>query len=151
LLRTRWFLSGWPRVYQLLKGSALEQIELQQPDDLLETQGRLAQELDVGQHQIDTHRDPYLGHDSVFTGAHEGLDLEVLLDPFEEQLDLPAGLVDLSDRGGGQSEVVGQEHEVLSGFRVAVTNSAKRDRAASRLAAVHVDGLVAGQPLFLVD
>ena len=60
----------------------------------------LADKLDIGEQQIDANGNPDLGHDSVFRGAEEGLDLQVLLDPFEEQFDLPAGLVDLRDGDG---------------------------------------------------
>ncbi|GAB1720379.1 MAG: hypothetical protein NTAFB09_21100 [Nitrosospira sp.] len=37
----------------------------------------------------------------------------MLFDPFEEQFDLPAAAVKLSDGQGGQFEVVGQEHQFL--------------------------------------
>lgn len=73
-----------------------------------------------------------------------------MLDPLEEQLDLPAGLVDSGDRARSKPEVVGQEHEVLAGFGIAIANPPQRDRAASRFAAVHLDGLVAGQAQLLV-
>lgn len=46
---------------------------------------------------INRDRDPDLGLHSVLAGAEEGLDPQVLLDPFEEQSDLPAGFVDLGD------------------------------------------------------
>jgi opacity protein-like surface antigen len=39
----------------------------------------------------------------VGAGAHEGLDAQVLLQRFEEQLDLPALAVDGSDGGGGKA------------------------------------------------
>lgn len=65
------------------------------------------QEPDVGWHQADAHGDPDLGHHRVLAVAQKGLDFEVLLDSLEEQFDLPARLVDLSDRAGRQAEVVG--------------------------------------------
>jgi hypothetical protein len=37
----------------------------------------------------------------------------MLLDPLEEQLNLPAALVELADGGGRQGEMVGDEHELL--------------------------------------
>ena len=41
----------------------------------------------------------------------ERLDSEMLFDPFEEQFDLPAALVDLGDGKRGQGKVVGQEDQ----------------------------------------
>lgn len=49
--------------------------------------------LEVSQQQIDAHGHPNLRHHRILAGVQEGLDLEVLLDPLEEQLDLPALLV----------------------------------------------------------
>jgi hypothetical protein len=42
----------------------------------------------------------------------------MLLDPFEEQLDLPATLVESADGSGGQGELVGEKDEFLAGVRV---------------------------------
>ncbi len=68
----------------------------------------LTDELEVGQQQVDTDGDPDLGHDGIAGSAQEALDLQILLDPLEEQLDLPARFVDLGDGAGGEFEVVGQ-------------------------------------------
>ena len=48
-------------------------------------------------------------HDGVFRSAEEAFDFEVLLDPFEEQFDLPALPVDFRDGQGCEAEVAGQE------------------------------------------
>ena len=64
----------------------------------------------------DEHRDqggPNLNAHGVGAGADKGFYLELLLEQFEEQLNLPALLVDGSDRGGGQLEVVRQQHQFL--------------------------------------
>src|SRR5439155_6020003 len=55
--------------------------------------------------------------------AVEMLDAQVLLDPLEEQLHLPALLVKRRDGGRRQHEIVGQKHEPLAGFRIAETNA----------------------------
>ena len=55
---------------------------------------------------------PNLRLDRVFAGAHEGLDLQVLLQGLEEQFDLPAELVHTGDGGGGQLPLVGQKHDL---------------------------------------
>ena len=62
--------------------------------------------------------DPYLRLDSIRGGAEERLDLQMLLDPLEEQLDLPAQTVELGDGEGGQREVVGEEDQSLAGLGV---------------------------------
>jgi len=50
-----------------------------------------------------------LSFDSILAGAVEGLDKQVLLDPFEEQLDLPAAAIQLGNGVRRQVEVVAQE------------------------------------------
>jgi hypothetical protein len=49
---------------------------------------------------------------------HEGLDLQVLLQGLEEELDLPAVLVDGGDRRGPEGQVVRQEDQRLVLVRV---------------------------------
>ena len=71
--------------------------------------GDPAEELDVGQEEVVEHRDPDLGHDRISGSAEKGFDLEVLLDPFEEDLNLPTLAIDFSDGTGGEMEVVGEE------------------------------------------
>jgi len=61
--------------------------------------------------QVGVYRNPYLGLHGVLAGAIEGLDPAVLLDPFEEQLDLPAGLVGLRHHDGVELEIVGEENQ----------------------------------------
>ena len=62
----------------------------------------LTNELEVGQQQIDADGDPDLGHDGIAGCTQKTLDLQILLEPLEEQLDLPASFVDLSDGVGGE-------------------------------------------------
>ncbi len=64
----------------------------------------------------DEHGDqccPNLDVQSVLRGAHEGLHLEVLLERLEEDLYLPAVLVDGGYGGGRQGEVIGQENDLF--------------------------------------
>ena len=75
---------------------------------------------------INRDRDPDLGLHGVLAGAEEGLDPQVLLDPFEEQLDLPAAFVDLGDGKRGQREVIGQELESLAGLLIQECHAPKR-------------------------
>ncbi len=72
-------------------------------------QGHLQFELlpdDRHQH-VDADGDPDLRSHSVLRGAVETLDSQMLLDPFEEQLHLPAALVQRADRQGRQNELIG--------------------------------------------
>ena len=61
----------------------------------------------------------------ILRGAIEGLDSQVLLDPFEEQFDLPSAFVEIGDGLCREGEVVGQEHQALVGFRIEVTDSSE--------------------------
>jgi hypothetical protein len=61
------------------------------------------------QQQVQQQGGPGLAAYSVGVVAEEVAELESLLDLLEEDLDLPAGAVEVSDGGGGPSEVVGQE------------------------------------------
>lgn len=64
-----------------------------------------------GHQHVDGDGDPDLGLDRVFRSAVEGFDPQMLLDPLEEQFDLPAAFVQLADTQRWQPEVVGQEDE----------------------------------------
>ena len=108
--------------------------------------------LDDGDQHIDGDGDPDLGFDGVLGGAVEALDAQVLLDPFEEQLDLPAAFVELGDGQRRQGEVVGQEGEGLAALGVAVSDAAEPVRVVGGgVLAGGADGLVAAQAGGLVD
>ena len=70
--------------------------------------------LSDGDQQVGRYGNPYLCLDRVLAGAKEHLDAKVLLDPFEEQLYLPALAVKIGNQLGLQAEVVGQKHEPFS-------------------------------------
>ena len=78
---------------------------------------------DNGNQNVGRHGAPDLRLDGVLAVAQELLDAQVLLDPFEEQLDLPAVLVQGRNSQRRQHEVVGQEDERLVGDRVLETDS----------------------------
>ena len=80
---------------------------------------------DVDQH-VNRDRDPDLRLHGVFADAVEGLDAQVLLDPLEEPLHLPALFVDLGDGECGKREVVREEDKPLAGFSIYVTDLAQR-------------------------
>ena len=85
-------------------------------------------------------------------GPVEGRDPQVLRDPREEQLHLPARLVELGDGQGRQRDVVGEEDQALAGIGVGIANAPEWERVqrggpGSR----EHDGLIAPNPGGLVD
>src|ERR1700693_6252132 len=99
--------------------------------------------LDDGDQDIDGNRAPDLRLHRVVRGAVELFDSKMLLDPFEEQFDLPAALVEGADRRGRQGELVGEKHQRLSCFGVLEADAAQMNRIvlAGGLA-IQRDGLV---------
>lgn len=76
----------------------------------------------------------------------------MLLDPLEEQLDLPAQTVELGDSEGGQREVVGEKDQPLSGLGVLEPDtSQRRGETFLRVEAGERDGLVADEAGASVD
>ena len=78
---------------------------------------------ETGNEKICADCDPDLGSYGVVRGSEEGLDPQVLLDPFEEQLDLPSALVDQRNGQCRDGKVVGKEDQILAGFLVEEMNS----------------------------
>lgn len=63
------------------------------------------------------HRDqcgPNLSLDRIRRRANERLDLQVLLERLEEQLDLPAILIDGGDGGRAEAVMIGEQHQGVS-------------------------------------
>ena len=63
---------------------------------------------------VSADRDPDLRFDRVLVGAIKRLDPQVLLDPFEKQLDLPALSIQVRYQLGFECEVVGQERDAFA-------------------------------------
>ncbi len=70
---------------------------------------------------------PDLSAHGVLARAVKGFDAQMLLDPFEEQFDLPTALIELRDGPCGHGEVVGQKDQRLAGLRIAIADAAQRD------------------------
>ena len=95
---------------------------------------------------------PDLGFHRILRSAIERLDSEMLLDPLEEQLDLPATLVQMSDGRCWQHEVVGQEDQVFSGFGVVELDSPDLVRVfLCGIEAGEETGLIADQTTGTID
>ena len=73
---------------------------------------------DDGDQHVSGNVAPDLRFDRILAVADETFDTQMLLDPLEEQLDLPAAFVQCGDRQCGQGRVVGQEHQRFACFRV---------------------------------
>ena len=68
-----------------------------------------------------------------------------MLDPFEEQFDLPASLVDIGNGFGRQFEIIGQEGVMNAGFGIFIANTTKPEGAVFCPGAGEFNGLIAGQ------
>ena len=87
---------------------------------------------------------PNLRFHRILAVADETLDTQMLLDPLEEQLDLPAALVQRGNRQRGQGGIVGQEYQCLAGFRVFETDAPQQLGVGLRgVEAVQCDALIA--------
>ncbi len=84
--------------------------------------------LDDGNKDIDRDGDPDLCLHRIPGGSDECLGAEVLLDPLEEEFDLPAAAIQIGDAQSRQGELVGQEYQPLVGLRIDVRDATKRNR-----------------------
>jgi hypothetical protein len=96
-LRERQDINEWPSQKQCFFHDASE---------FKQRFAKFCLKFDVGEQEIVDQRDPHLRQYRVVRSTHERFDLEMLLDPFEKDLDLPAFFVDECDRCGGQLPVV---------------------------------------------
>jgi len=80
----------------------------------MKTVGQVQAFLGNCDHYVCADRDPDLRLDRVLVGAIKRLDAQVLLDPFEKQLDLPALAIQICDQLGFEGEVVGQKCDALA-------------------------------------
>ncbi len=71
---------------------------MQQFESLSKALTQFCFEFVEGQDQQRDERNPDLSEHGIPACPEEGFDLQVLLDPFEEKLDLPAVMIDVADR-----------------------------------------------------
>src|ERR1019366_3068080 len=108
--------------------------------------------LDYSDQNVGGDGDPDLRLDAILGSSVEGFDPQMLLDPFEKELDLPAAAVQFGDRKRGQDEVVGQEDKGLGGFGILKADAAQwRLKALVRVEAREDDTLVADQTSLAID
>src|SRR6516162_10913724 len=73
--------------------------------------------------QVNRNGNGDLGTHGVLAGTIESFDPQMLFDPFEEQLDLPARAVDLRYRQRRQAEVVAQKFQRLTRLGIAIADA----------------------------
>jgi hypothetical protein len=107
---------------------------------------------DDGDQHINTDGDPHLGLDRIGCGAVKGFDMQMLFDPFEEQFDQPAELVQPGDGVGRHGKIVGQEEKSFVGFEVDIMDAAQRFGVRqAAFGTFQADGLIAAQTSILID
>ena len=108
--------------------------------------------IENGNHEENAHSDPDLSFHGVLAQSVEGLDPQVLLDPLEEELDLPAGLVGLRDNKRIDRKVVCNEYKQLPAFDIPETDSSKIASVVSfGFCSIETNRLVGSQACGLVD
>jgi hypothetical protein len=84
-----------------------------------------------GDQDVGGYGNPDLRLHRVLAGAQKAFDAQMLLDPFEEQLHLPAALVQRGDSQRRQARIVGQEHQRLAGLRIVEADAVVKGQTAS--------------------
>jgi hypothetical protein len=94
-------------------GGSLEERQAENLQDCVERMRQVQAFSHDGHEYVNGHGDPDLGLHAVGGGAVEAFDLQVLLDPLEEELDLPAIPVQCGDGRGSDGEIVGEKDKAL--------------------------------------
>src|ERR671924_2378976 len=103
-------------------------------------------------YDVDGYRDPDLRLHRIRAVAVEVLDSQMLLDPSEEQLDLPAQLVEPCHGQSRDLEMVAQEDEVATAFGIEIADAAKGPgKCRPRFGKGQFADVVATQALLAVD
>ena len=84
--------------------------------------------LDEREQQIIDHGGPDLCHNCIFRCTEEWFDFQILFDPLEEDFDLPARFVQVSDGTCRQIEVVGEKLMYFPGFLIDIGHQTERLR-----------------------
>lgn len=108
--------------------------------------------IETGHHEVDANGDPDLGLHRVLGGSVERLDSEVLLDPLEEQLDMPTTLIDMGDYNGWQTEMVGDKDKTFARCGIDETDATEFTGIVPlALGGLQSDALVATQSTGFID
>ena len=112
----------------LQNGPFLGKRHTQNLQDCVEAQVQIEPLFDDRHQDVSAHSNPDLGLQSVGACSHECLDSQVLLDPFEEKLDVPAVAIQIGDRLRWEHKIVGQEDQSLLGLRIEKPDSTQTVR-----------------------
>jgi len=126
-IRNRWyfkrFIEPGPKI------SMSKEVHSQQGHEIRKGPVKLGSKLEETENQHCNQCCPNLDLHGIGTGTHKGLDLKVLFQGFKENLNLPTLLVDGSNGGRAQFQIVGQEYEHFLCLRVIDFDPSKRVRA----------------------
>ncbi len=99
---------------------------------------------DEGHEHVGGDGDPDLGFHGVLRSTEEPFDAQMLLDPFEEDLHLPALLIKRADGGGREIELIGKEQQGLTRLGILEANPAQMIRIVlATVEAIESDRMVA--------
>ena len=105
-----------------------------------------------GDKHVNGDRHPDLSFHGVLRGTEKGFDAEVLLDPPEEQFDLPTGSIELCDGQGREKKIVGEENEAPAVVGIEVVDAPQGTGIKlSRFRSGQQNGLVGPESGGLVD
>jgi len=79
-----------------------------------------------GDEQVNGDGTPDLGAHRVGRRAIKGFDAQMLLDPFEEEFNLPASAIELGNSQRWDGKIVSQEDEGFAGFGIAIADASQR-------------------------
>jgi len=100
----------------LNNGSFLKNVDLQNLQNCVEIAGQMKSLFQDGDQQINADGDPDLGFDGVGRCTVKGFDSQMLLDPTEEELHLPALLLNIGDVFCGNGKDIGQVDKTFVGI-----------------------------------
>ena len=78
-----------------------------QAGEFYEAPAHLALEFEPDQEQISAQGGPDLDQHGILGGAVNGLDLQVLFDPFNKEFNLPAAAIEFGHLESGQVQAIG--------------------------------------------
>jgi len=134
----------------LPQGDFLEQGDAENLQHCVEFQVQSQTFARDGHQHIDGDGGPDLRLRTLRERREERFDAQVLLDPFEKQLDLPATLVQLRNGECAQGKIVGEKNQLAMSLPIAVADTAQiLGIAMKRIKTHQVDGLVAVQAVLL--
>ena len=108
--------------------------------------------IETGHQQVNADCDPDLSSHGVLGCAEKCFDAQVLLDPLEEQFDLPAAFVNGRDSLCWQVEVIRQEDQALSSLGIKEADTSEFFRIVSlTFVSAQANGLITAQAAGLID